>query len=238
MSGPLPAPDHNRVFYWESRIKTALKYLDYTEIYSYSLVAKDQGLKLKNPLTTDWVYLRTSLFPSHRQIITENRGRVNNMNLFEIANVYLPRTDNLPEEQPRLILTTTNSDYYRFKGTIEVLLSDLGIRNIPIDIKSDSDLFYWEIALTNLLSQATDSISYTPISKFSPIIEDVNININTSYAKLEKKIFSLSPLIKQIEVIDKYNDKLTIRLTYHSDQKQLSNDDITPIREKISKINS
>ncbi len=238
MSGQLPAPDHNQTFYWEDRIKNSLKYLGFTEIYSYSLVAKDHGLKLKNPLTEDWEYLRTSLFPSHRLVISENHGRVANMDLFEIANVYLPRTGDLPEEQSRLILTTTVSDYSRFKGIIEALLDDLGIKNLPIDIKTDSGLYYWEIPLSSLVSQATNSKSYTPISGFSPIFEDVNFTTPASYAQLEKKIYSLSPLIKQIEFIDKYNDKLTLRLTYHSDQKQLSGGDITPIREKINRFSS
>ncbi len=233
MSGELPAPSFDKTFFWERKIKTALKYFGFTEIYSYSLVAADHGLKLSNPLTSDWLYLRTSLFPSHQKIMEENQGRVETLNLFEIANVYLPRTGDLPEEQPRLILSTSDSGYYRFKGLIVGLLSDLGILNIEPEIKIDSGIQYWEIGLDQIIDHATDIKTYTPISKFSPIIEDINVLYQGSYATIVKQIQSTSPLITSIKLVDKYGDKLTLRLTFHSKDKQLSDADVAPIRNQI-----
>ncbi len=235
MSGPLPPPDHNSAFYWENRIRTALKYFNFTEIYTYSLVARDDGLKLKNPLTSEWVYLRTSLFPSHRQVISQNLGKADTLNFYEIANVYLPRKHNLPVEQSRLIVTTTDIDYYKFKGRIESLLKDIGVLNLTPRIISDSGIFYWEIALSELLDFATDLHPFTPISKFTPIFEDVNLPYTGNYAQTIKKLYSLSPLIKNIELKDKFDTKLTLKITYHSDIKQLSSVDIAPIREKLTK---
>ncbi|KKW00508.1 MAG: hypothetical protein UY33_C0010G0029, partial [Candidatus Amesbacteria bacterium GW2011_GWA1_48_9] len=53
-----------------------------------------------------------------------------------------------------------------------------------------------------------------------------------------KSIQKISSLIKQIDLIDKFGDKLTLRLTFHSASRQLSSEDIAPLREKILQINS
>lgn len=235
MSGTLPPPSHDLTFTRENKIKTALKYFGFTEVYSYSLVRNDTGLRLKNPLTSDWAFLRTSLFPSHKLIIEYNTGKAEFLNIFEIANVYLPRNNNLPEEQSRLLLTTNNPDYDKFKGVITSLLSDIHAVNIYPEILSDSGLFYWEIPLGEIFSHLEEKQSYTPISKYSPIIEDVNLNLSGSYSQLEEKLYGLSNLINQIDLIDKYGSKITLRITYHSDKKQLSSEDIAPIREKFTK---
>lgn len=236
MSGPLPDPVFNTPFAGEQRIKTALKYLGFTEVYTYSLVPNDTGLKLKNPLTREWKYLRTSLFPSHAEVIAQNLGRVENLDLFEIAHVYLPRKNDLPQEQMRLIISTTNTDYYQLKGKIETLITDLGITGLPINIISKNGILYWEEALDLILEKATQTKSYTPISKFAPIYEDINVFHNRPYAQIITQIYKISPLIKKIDLVDKYEDKLTLRITFHSDDHQLSSEEIAPIRIKIQNI--
>jgi phenylalanyl-tRNA synthetase beta subunit len=210
--------------------------LGFTETYTYSLVDSDNGLKIKNPLSSDLQYLRTSLIPSHLKIISQNHGKSDSLNFFEISNVYIPQTTGLPKEEMRLIISTTNPDYYRLKGIIETVLADTGLPQIIPDIKTYPQAIVWEAPLQPLFQKVSSVKTYSPISKFSPIIEDVNINLVGSYAFVEKKIRSVSNLIKQIEVIDKYGQKLTLRITYHSDSRQLSDADIAPVREKISRL--
>jgi phenylalanyl-tRNA synthetase beta chain len=235
MTGALPIPADTKLFTFESQLKTSLKYLGFIETYTYSLVGHDQkGLSLKNPLSSDWTTLRPDLFPSHKQIITQNLGRVEIISFFEVANVYLPRKNDLPEEQLRLIVSTTDTNYSRFKGKLETLLVDLNIKHFPVNISSDSDILYWEVPVTDLMSKSSSVKTYVPTSKFAPIVEDINITPIGTYSDLLAKITSVSPLIKQIDLIDNFCGKLTLRLTFHSDEKQLSTDDIAPIREKLS----
>ena len=234
MGGVLPSPAETSHFVFEYKLKTALKYLGFTESYTYSLVENDpQGLKLKNPLSSEWTTLRTSLFPSARQIIQENLGRVDTLNFFEVANVYLPQKDNLPTEELRLIVSTTDTNVSKFKGKLETLLSDLSIQNFLLDINSHSNILYWEVPVHQLLSKFNPTKPYVPPSKFAPIIEDVNVSYQGNYSEIVAKLKSVSPLIKNIELVDKYGDKLTLRLTFHSDQKQLSSDDISEIRKLL-----
>ena len=233
MSGHLPTPLNDKTFYWEAKIKSALSRWGFTETYTYSLVDHDSGLKLKNPLSSEWTYLRTSLSPSHLKVISENTGRVGELQLFEIANVYLPKKGSLPHQELHLILTSTNLDIPRLKGYVETLIQEIGV-HIPAEIQTHSTALTCEINLEPLLVQATSVKTYIPISKYSPIIEDINVLYTGNYAAIIARIKKNSPLIKNIELIDKYENKLTLRLTYHSNSKQLSSRDIIPIREKLT----
>lgn len=234
MSGPLPTTRANdSEFYWISRIKSALAHWGFTETYTYSLVPKDSGLKLKNPLSSEWTYLRTSL--SHSQVISENLGRVKELNLFEIANVYLPRKNDLPNEQLHLTISTTNTDQLKLKGIIEALQAELGT-DFNFEISTFPTYISCELNLSKILPSATSLRKYIPISKFTPIVEDINVSLNTKYDTLINQIKKISPLIKQIDLIDKYGGKLTLRLTFHSDDHQLSSTEISPLREKLESL--
>ncbi|OGC92044.1 hypothetical protein A3D85_01385 [Candidatus Amesbacteria bacterium RIFCSPHIGHO2_02_FULL_47_9] len=241
MSGPLPtARTNDSEFYWISNIKSALKHWGFVETYTYSLIPQDSGLKLKNPLSDDWKYLRTTLIPSLKSIIQENLGRVKELNLFEIANVYLPRKNDLPQEVLHLAIGTTRKDWFYLKGVVESLFNyELGITvgfNENKEVFSYENCLVFEINLQEQISRATSIRKFTPISQFPAIIEDMNVTLSSKYDTLISQIKKVSPLIKNIELIDKYADKLTLRLTFHSDDRQLSSSDLAPVREKLSKL--
>jgi len=113
---------------------------------------------------------------------------------------------------------------------VESLLIELGTK-IKFEITSFNECLICEINLERLLQTATAVKAFTPISKFSPIIEDVNVVICESYEYLIEKIKTLSPLIKNVEFVDKYGDKLTLRITYHDDKKQLTKGDVASVRK-------
>jgi len=234
ITGSLPDKPHDQTFSWEEKIKTSLKYLGFTESYTYSMVNDSpDGLKISNPLSSEWTQLRTGLTPSHLKLISENIGKDKQLSFFEIADVYLPQKHGLPIEESRLIVSSNSSDYYKFKGHLETFLSDLRIQNLIPGIKFIEQSFIWEISVNQLITHAKTVKTYTPISKFMPLIEDFNITLSTNYADLEEKIKSFSPLISTIELTDKFNSKLTIRLTFLSSDKQLTKEDIASIRTRI-----
>src|SRR3989344_4087010 len=100
MATPIPTNYPATNFYLEQQIKQWLVGWGLTEIYTNSLVSPDRPgpLIIKNALSSDWQYLRNSLIPSHTQ----------NFPAFEMANVYLPRTGQLPEEKLQLIISGFN----------------------------------------------------------------------------------------------------------------------------------
>lgn len=233
MSGELPTiRPLDQTFYWERQIRLTLKNWGYTEAFTYSLTPEDSGLKLKNPLSSEWDYLRTNLTKSHLAIISENIGRIPELNFFEIAKVYLPQKASLPSEIYNLVISTTNLDFRRLKGIIEGLSQILMI-DLPITVSNFGTCLIFECTITDFITKASTVRKFTPISKFSPIIEDVNLNYKGNYSDLVAKLTSLSPLIKKIDLVDIYESKLTVRITYHSDTKQLSREDIAPVRNLL-----
>ncbi len=54
-------------------------------------------------------------------------------------------------------------------------------------------------------------------------------------AEVEKAIKLQSSLLKNITLIDKYQHTRTFRLVYQHADKNLTSEDIAPIREKIAK---
>jgi len=243
MTGPLPTLRNDSEFYGVAKLKAALKHWGFTENYTYSLTPQDphpHALKLKNPLSDDWTYLRTVLGPSLRHTILENLGRVPELNLFEIANVYTPRKSQLPLEVCHLAIATTRKDWFYLKGIVEGLFDyELDSRvsfTQNKDVTMYAECLIFEIDISPYITQAQKVVHYHPISKFSPIIEDVNIALTAKYDDLVNRLYKLSPLIKNIEFIDKYGDKLTLRLTYHSGTKQLSSSDISPLRQKLNQL--
>jgi len=125
--------DPNTNYHFENLVKHFLANLGWQEIYSYSLVSKDQAyeagyelkehLKLSNPLKDENTYLRRSLVPSLVEIVANN-PTVKTMSVFELACVYHPRNEGLPD-QPLMLTLLSNRPYRQVKGDFESLLARL-----------------------------------------------------------------------------------------------------------------
>ena len=150
----------------EEKIVIALKYWGYTEVYHYSFISEDlikktglqasSHLKVANPLTSEIEFMRNSLFPSMLNTIVQNQDKKDNLKLFELAKVYLPRKSNLPKESSMVIIVN-QTDFYDLKGLIESLLSELGLStyqkvtntlnllhtNISLEYRAENSSFAW-----------------------------------------------------------------------------------------------
>lgn len=86
----------------EERLRALAKGAGLTETYTYSFVSKEllqkagydatSLLRIQNPLSSDFEYMRTTLLPSLLQVVAENQERFRSQKLFEIAHVYYPRS--------------------------------------------------------------------------------------------------------------------------------------------------
>lgn len=145
-------PDPNTDYQLENLIKHFLADIGWQEIYSYSLVSEQQALdsgyklaahlKLANPLTKEHLYLRRTLVPSLIEVI-DNNPASKNMSVFELANVYHPRDNDLPDQV--LTLTLLSSKTYReMKGDLLNLFDRLFIfssdQELIIDEKIDKEI--------------------------------------------------------------------------------------------------
>jgi phenylalanyl-tRNA synthetase beta chain len=148
--GRLPLAEPERALAWEDRIKRHLKDWGLTELMTYSFVSRslaeaaphgDTGaartLRVSNPLSEEYEFMRVALLPSALKTIAENQEAVVAGSAFEIANVYEPRENDLPRERPHLLVAAWDRDasggaLRSAKGILEALFEELGLRGLTV----------------------------------------------------------------------------------------------------------
>ncbi len=196
----------NKTFYWETKVKNALKHWGFTETYTYSMVSEDlfegplkDAVTIQNPLSEENVYMRRTLVPSLLQVVGEHQAR-EEIHIFELANIYEKREKDLPNERLSLagVIKKPNLSFFEIKGIIEGILTELGIERYSFKEKQSgglgADIFVekelvgeieileqnlgdFEINFEILLKYATTKKKYHAVSKFPPAIEDIRIVI-------------------------------------------------------------
>ncbi len=146
---PLMHSEIDKDFSFEiiNELKELLTAYGYSEAINYSFIGKntylplglsvDGLIKISNPLSEEWVYMRDKIFPSLVQnaILNINRNQ-RDVALFEVAKVFKPKEDILPDEPmhiaflltgkvPEGIFKNRNADFYDLKGVVESLLDYL-----------------------------------------------------------------------------------------------------------------
>jgi len=156
--GEIPQEAEDKTFVWGQKVKEALKFWGFTETFNYSMIS-EKGLKnlsfnpalnikIANPLSEEWLYMRPTLVASILEVISKNQDEVERLKIFELANVYLKTSNHqLPSELPRLCVACTKSNFPAIKGVLEGLLSELGLENTkfqPLDKKEavETEIFY------------------------------------------------------------------------------------------------
>lgn len=132
-------------FLWEERAKDILVGAGLTEVYTYSFVGKDllakcgikteDNLKVTNPLSQEFEYLRRDLLPSLLNVAKENRQRIEEVKIFELARIYLGGDQVLPREERHLVGLWWQKNgkaalFYQMKAVVENLLHSLGVRDL------------------------------------------------------------------------------------------------------------
>lgn len=130
---------------WEKSVREVSKGAGLVETYTYSFVSKElmakanydttHMLHVQNPLSADFVVMRTTLLPSLLEVASENRERESEIRLFEVANVYYPKAPgwkDLPEEQLELsaLFYGMKEPWRAAKGYVEHVLREMGITDI------------------------------------------------------------------------------------------------------------
>ena len=117
-------------------VKDILFNNNFCEIITYSFIGKtdfenfdldaQNAVKIINPLGEELSLMRTSLIPSIVNISASNINKMNlNGRLYELANVYIPTGEDLPEEKLTLSMSVwgENEDFFSLKQVIENVLS-------------------------------------------------------------------------------------------------------------------
>lgn len=99
---------------------------------------------ISNPLGEDFSIMRTTGLPGILESLGRNYARDNKeASLFEIARVYLPKGEVLPEERDNLCIAMYGEkDFYHLKGILEKLLNALGIERAEYAAEKENRTFH------------------------------------------------------------------------------------------------
>lgn len=215
-------------------------------------------VKLSNSLTEDLVYMRQSLVPSHAQIFENNKTQ-ENWTIFEMANTYWQDTG-LPKEKLELVISN-NDSYKPVKKRVDQLAQLLNLpsymikpteksigfideRVALIEVsdqivgyigKTTVDTFSAVIDMTTLLDLSVSHTTYLPISNTSPIIEDMTFELppETYLGMVLEHIKTTDAIIEAVNIKDIYKQNHTFTIKYADTDKQLTVDDVKPVRNKL-----
>ena len=148
-SYPLMHSEVERNFVYDKiqEVKEFLGALGLNEAINYSFIGEklykkfgfnvENLIKIANPLSEEWTFMRDKIFPSLVQNAVMNINRnERNVLLFEVARVFVNKGGNLPEEPLHLGFALTGKvpeglfkerevDFYDLKGIVESLMENL-----------------------------------------------------------------------------------------------------------------
>lgn len=155
LGSPLPKYEPSPMLELKDNVRDIMVSCGFQEVLTYSLtslevlnkLAPDSSfldpmpMKLANPMSREWEYLRTSLRPGLLTTLARNRRfREESIKLFELGRVFFPRDGDLPEEKEMLCAVMSGDHYRSFwrgepetidffaaKGVAETVLSRLGL---------------------------------------------------------------------------------------------------------------
>ncbi len=141
-AGEIPTYGFDPLLDAEDAAKRFFKGAGCSELLNYSLVPAAHfekcnlnpadAIRIANPLSADFEYLRMSLLPGFLQTIQENQGLFPEGKVFEVSNCYLKREGELPDE----VLTMSGAVYGPYdddrlfreaKGLFEAYAAEVGV---------------------------------------------------------------------------------------------------------------
>ncbi len=232
----------------DEKVKNLLISSGFSEIYTYSLVSEndlldaginsEQNLRVDTPVSREFEYLRPDLKINLRKALIQNRMISPKINLFELGKIYSGKNLDEAVERYNLAGITNSKNFFEVKGILERIYKNLGIEDNPMNsIELIDEGVYFEIDYSYVLEKLKPVKSFISVPKFPPIVEDMAILApsNVSTGGIIKTIKKQSSLISEISLLDKYEETRTFHVVYQSRERNLKNEEIGEIREKILK---
>ena len=142
----------------ERRVGALLRGLGYSEIYTYSFISPSaydrialgeasplrNSTVILNPLGEDTSVMRTTSLPSMLETLARNLSyRNQNVRLYELATVYRPSGETLPDERAILTLGAYGkTDFFAVKGVVEALLRDLRVTDVRFEADTNNPSYH------------------------------------------------------------------------------------------------
>ncbi len=95
-----------------------------------------------------------------------------------------------------------------------------------------------DLDVIKLVEHATTTKKFIPIPKYPPIIEDLSFIVpeNFSVGPLMDALAKAHALVQSVRLLDAFENKRTVRVTYCDPARTLTNIDVAPIRQKLIEL--
>ncbi|GIW64911.1 MAG: hypothetical protein KatS3mg092_0844 [Patescibacteria group bacterium] len=152
-----------------------------------------------------------------------------------LKSIYRKKND-LPDEKYMLAIAV-NTDYFDIKGIVESLFKELNIDldNVnKFEIIEKDNFYFSEIDVDYLINNWKILPKYQPINPYAVIKLDKTFILNekNNYQTIKNKAFQ-SSLLKKLEVVSLYENKLTLRFYYSSNSRNITEEEAKKELEKI-----
>jgi phenylalanyl-tRNA synthetase beta chain len=215
------------------RIEDTLVGFGYSEAYTWSLLPADPmpgAVRLQEPLSSEQAVLRTSLVDGMLASAQRNVAAGNaEIALFELAHVYLPTGDQLPDEHWRVGGITDGGLAYA-KGTVEGLYEALGVEpvfdaadELPVAGRGARTPEGWvasvrdpglpgewgafELDVDALVEQVPDVIVFEDVITFPPVRQDLAFTVAedvTAGELVSAATEAAGPALREMRAFDVY----------------------------------
>jgi phenylalanyl-tRNA synthetase beta chain len=205
-----------------------------SEAYTWSLAPSDpspDAIRLPDPMTSDQAILRTTLLPGLVEAAsTALDTGAHDVGLFEIARVYLPSSERLPDERWRLG-AVVQGGYAAAKGVLETLHRALHLElrlhrgSHPLlhpgkAAETDAGIVgelhpsllegawgVFELDLDTLFDRVPDRIVYEDVITYPAVHQDIAITVDEGVevgALVDSAHTAAGPLLRDARVFDVY----------------------------------
>jgi phenylalanyl-tRNA synthetase beta chain len=235
-------------FQFEREVNQFLRGAGFEEAFTFSFV-EEGSARIVNPISEAATALRMSLLPKLEESVAHNlRHRNEDVKLFEVGRVFLPKTEKIALGIAML------GEYRALKGILESMLEALQytrptIRDGSISVagriigkmiqtQSESHrLQLCEIYLSDLIQLSKRALSYEPLIPYPFVERDLSFLISDKirYSQLEDLIEGMSvPAFRNWKLVDRYQGKnipsgkvsLTLRFTFQAANRTLTSEEV------------
>lgn len=233
-------------FALEEKVKNLLLSCGFSEIYTYSMLSEkdlmDENfnppdiLRIDNPVSRDFEYLRPTLKIGLVKALKQNKANYTQINLFELGKVYLGKSLDEATEKYFLSGISSEKSFYEIKGVLQKIFKNLGINDDPSNLISmTDDGIIFEVDFSSLLQNLNLKVSFVPLPKYPPIIEDLAIVVNPKIkvGEIISEIKKQSRLIVDISLLDQFENAKTFHIVYQHKESNLTTQEVAVVRKRI-----
>lgn len=149
--------------------------------------------------------------------------------IFELLGIPFPEG----EEQKHLTLHSWNDQLRLFLGDYGSV-SEVN-RDFFHKLGIATPVTFLSLYVDTLIEHANPGKIYTPVPQHPPIVEDLSFIVPERFAigPLMTALKSAHPLVSSVELLDVHENSRTLHITYLDPKKNLTNDDVAPVRNKL-----